>query len=1442
MCPLSLPLLRWLLPVLAARLAPGLLALLGALLLASAPARAGSYTAAASAATASAYPWIDISATGTALALANDAVSAPLSLGFSFNFGGTAYTAVRVMSNGMLQFAGTSTAGVNSVLPLNGSGGRPNIDAALLPLWDDLNPSLGGQVRWRSQGTAPNRVFIASWLSVRLAGGNGGQTSTFQVQVREGGVIVFRYQAVDGQGGTHSNPTAGLSNPSGATVGIEVNNADYLLYARNSAVLASGTTIVFSPVATSSTPALAYLFNESTWTGTAGEVVDAGPSRLHATAASLSATRPTTARTSPAMAGNSGTCDYGVFNRSNKDHVTLPAGVTNPTGSFTVTAWIRATSVSATGQRIYADDQNNSGGFFLSLGDPGPGRLRFATRGTPSSLSLDTSTALSAATWYFVAAGIDTSTKMKFLQVWDTSGNLLESTSAVYSEAGYGGDAGTASIGGENNSAGAEATSSFGFGGNLDEIRAYTSALSTTQLQAVRTLASTCPSGSLVAAYNFDEASYTGTAGEWIDSAGAGGGPFNGRGQGTPLPAATYVIPARSGSPGTCAYATLSGANNGGGGFVVQGLPLSTSAGSRTTVAFWMHWDGSDSVMPVGFTRYDLLLSGGSFGFNTANGDVFGISSSGLANGWRHVVAVFSNGGLSGNQLWIDGVAQTLTQRTGSANNANAVVATTLQAGGWANDSNYRFHGLLDQLRIFNGAATAAQVASLYADTPSTCAPPLHRLDIQHASGTGLTCTPSTLTVRACQDAACTTPYTGGLTGNLTASGGSVIWPDGSSFSIAAGSSSTTVRVQATTTTATLLGSGSTTPGATNATTCNFGSPSCTFTAADAGFQFDVPHHRAETSQSVLVRAVRKSDNSLDCVPAFANATRSVNFSCSYTNPSTGTLPVRLGGSALNASGSAAAACDSGGRAASLTFNANGIATTTVQYADAGQVALAATYTGSAGTGDTGLVMTGSDSFIAAPERFSFSAITAGPIKAGSSFAATVTARNANGAATPNFGRETSAETLFTGWTRLQPTGAGAVRGSFSGGFGGFSGGTATASNLAWTEVGRGDLLVRSTNASGYLGSTLLAYGSSMGDAVVCANENSNCVLPGGTTATVYYGERGSWFALAGQTGTVACTSGNFGGDPLSGVSKKCLYVATGATNGSVGDVIPHRFTVAATNACGSFSYAGQPIATTVTARNAAGDVTVNFNGTATTTPGFAQAVTLADASGLGLGTLDGASIAAGAFSAGVASAMPSYSFTSKTTAPQSLVLRASNGGSGNALVSSLGFAEPTLPLRSGRLRLANAFGKAGAALQVPVVAEHWGGSAWQLNTADNCTALAGASVALSNPRGAGGSASTATSSAGALAITAGSGSITLAAPSPAGSSLSLDLAVNLGSSGTDQSCNGTQPATTGAGLPWLRAQNGSCAATADRDPAARASFGIFAPETRKTVHVRDLY
>lgn len=1402
--------------------------------------QAASYSASASTVTATTYPWIDISTTGSGLNLSDDVTSSAIALGFTFTLGNSSYTSVRIDSNGTLQFSSAVSAYFNSALPLNGADGRLAIDAVLLPLWDDLLPG-NGQVRYRTQGIAPNRVFIVSWLAVPYYGGNSSQKATFQVQLYEQGQIVYRYGTVDGNGGPH-NPTGSMSNPNGAVIGLELGDSDYVQYARNASAVPSGTTILWTRNVTP-TPVLEYLFNESGWSGVSGEVKDTSGSGWHGTAAGLSATKPTTASASPAIAGSSGTCQYGVFNRSNKDYVSLPSSVPNlgASGSFTVTAWVRATNNALTGQRIFADDQNNSGGFILSLGDSGAGKLNFTSRGVSSQITLLTGAVINNNTWYFVAFGVDTVTKTKRIYVYDTAGTELAAVSANYTESSFTStDAGTASIGGENNAAGSEANANFGFGGNIDEVRVYNAMLSSTELLAVKALTSTCQISTLLAEYRFEEASWNGTAGELKDSAGYTGGPYNGKAQGSGLPTVGSSGPARAGNPGTCGYANLPGPVNNGGSFVVGGLPVSTTTGAQTTVAFWMYWSGTDSVLPVGWNSYILGIASGAFGFNTANNDLYGISSTGLANGWHHVVAVFTNGSVTSNKIYLDGVAQTLTQRFGSPALANAVVQSTLTIGGYGAGTGYRFSGRLDEVRVYNGAISAGDANDLYQQT-RPCAATLDHIEIRLDNSAGLTCAPSTFTVVACKNAACTGTYDNGVTGTLTATGTgmSVSWPNGAAFSIPAGSSSTTVNMQLTTAGSVLVGSSGLVPSATSATSCNFGSPQCTFSAAAAALRFDVPDHRAESSTPVSISAIGSSGGS--CSAAFASSTRTVRFKCGYTNPSSGTRPVRVAGTALNTGNNSATACDANGHDVSLSFDANGVASTTLLYADAGRLQLSATYTGSAGTGDSGLTMTGIDSFIVAPYDFSVTGISSAAIAAGTAFSATVTARNYAGNPTPNFGQEQVSEGVILDFVRTHPNGSAAVNGNFSGSVGAFSGGIASASNLSYSEVGAGNVGARLASDS-YLASGMTLAGSSEGDLVWCANEGGSCVLPAGATVTMYYQAWGSGRtkALSGLSGTVSCSNTTFG-DPYVGWGKGCIYAATSGTRAwatAAATFKPHHFDVGNTPACGAFSYAGQAFTTSVTARNAAGETTHNYDGSANTSPNYAKATTLSEPNALGLGSLSGNSLAPAAYLAGVGTATVSYSFTNKTTAPQSLVLRATDTDA----VSSLGYAETAMPLRSGRLRLSNAFGRATAALQVPVVAEYWGGSVWQLNSADSCTSLAAASVALSNPRSATGAVGTATTSAGALAISAGSGLITLAAPSPAGSSLSLDIALNLGSTTADLSCLASHPATTGGAKPWLRAQNGSCAATADRDPAGRVSFGIFSPETRKTVHVRDLF
>lgn len=662
-----------------------------------------------------------------------------------------------------------------------------------------------------------------------------------------------------------------------------------------------------------------------------------------------------------------------------------------------------------------------------------------------------------------------------------------------------------------------------------------------------------------------------------------------------------------------------------------------------------------------------------------------------------------------------------------------------------------------------------------------TITPAVHHLELTASSNTALTCQPITYTIKACSNAACSSTYTGGLSGTLSVSGVTVNYPSGSGFAIANGSATTTISAHATTlgtATASLTGL-SITPSNTPQVFCGMGAAaasggSCAITMADSGLLFDVPHHVAGDSQAVTVSAVRKSDNSLMCTPAFASVSKNITFRCTYGNPTTGFVPAVVAGAALNAGNNASAVCDGTGRTVSLAFNASGVASTTVSYADAGQVGMTATYTGSGS--DAGLSMTGSDTFIAVPASFAFSGVTAGPIKAGAAFAATVTARNRSNAATPNFGRETTPAAPTLSFTKRQPTGGSSQPGTFSGSLGGFSGGVASSTSLSWNEVGNGDLTL---SLASHLGSGL---------------------------------------SVSGTTGS--------------------------GSVGNVGPFIPSHFTVEVTQACSAgaaFTYSGQPFSMVVRARNLAGDVTRNHDGSGSLSPSFAKATSLSVVTNAGLGTLGTGSLAASAFVLGEAAlTTQSFTYASKLTAPASLVLRAIDSDG----VSSENKTEQGPSLRSGRLQISNAFGSGRDVLRVPMATQYWSGKGWVVNEADSgCTVLPTASVVRTGYLDSKGAATTAwaTSVTSIVSMSNGRGAIVLSAPTNNGTG-SVDLSVNLGMAAADQSCLSAHPASTGAQQPWLRSLNGSCSATYDRDPTARATFGVFSPETQRLIHTRDLF
>jgi hypothetical protein len=197
----------------------------------------------------------------------------------------------------------------------------------------------------------------------------------------------------------------------------------------------------------------------------------------------------------------------------------------------------------------------------------------------------------------------------------------------------------------------------------------------------------------LVAKYTMEEQTvWNGTSGELKDTASYTGGPFNGTAIGNPVPVQSYANPARFGATnGTCQYADLKGPSNNGGAFKLSNLPVNAAKSAQNSVSFWMYWKGNDSTYPLGWNEYKLAFKGGLFGFDSGDGRMFARSASGLANGWHHVAAVFTNLDLASNKLYIDGVLQTLalsgTQAQVSFFNPDSISTNVTPPATWGTGS-----------------------------------------------------------------------------------------------------------------------------------------------------------------------------------------------------------------------------------------------------------------------------------------------------------------------------------------------------------------------------------------------------------------------------------------------------------------------------------------------------------------------------------------------------------------------------------------------------------------------------------------------------------------------------------------------------------------------------------------------------------------------------------
>ena len=656
----------------------------------------------------------------------------------------------------------------------------------------------------------------------------------------------------------------------------------------------------------------------------------------------------------------------------------------------------------------------------------------------------------------------------------------------------------------------------------------------------------------------------------------------------------------------------------------------------------------------------------------------------------------------------------------------------------------------------------------------------------------GSVCASSTVTITACANQACTSTYGGGATVTLGPTGQSVAIPTSGIAQATvnwtqAGTFMLTTTGATTANATTCIRNGDAAPGADCKVTVAASAYTLTTNANNNAFYAEA--QPPQTTPVLTLAAVRYDAKSNACVPLFNNTKRAVTFNCYYANPTSGTLPVRLNGIALNSAQDAAAACDNTGVSLSLSFDANGKAAIPMQYADAGAVTVQATDNAAGSPAPLRTTAT----FVPAKFLLALPGANA-PYIAGKEFTATVTALNGatTPAATPNFGRESPAESAKLMAVVCQPGNGLLAQTGVS-----LANGVQTFKHT-WNETGRIDLTA-SLGSGNYLGTGMQPAGAAT------STVSPGCPGAVGTFSPAYFG-----------------------------LDVDTDWKRTATLSGSTSPQY----------------YSGEPaIRLTVTAYNVQNGVTKNYTGTdardvlftALTPDGTPLDVgAFSRSKTYPAGDLTGkAQLRATDFTAGVATWTGSYTFTKPPVAQTRLRVRATEDLPAAQFPASSSAIEPTLLIRSGRIRLPSRFGPAGTALKIPVSLEYYTEQGWMLNVDDSTTVLPAGIVST-------GTATPNVTITPTLSPAFAKGKAELALTPSAAVHFSVPFAFNLGTTAANASCyaKGGAPMTanTGANLAFLRSGDASCAAAGVVDPSALATFGVYAPETKRIIHTREVF
>ena len=130
---------------------------------------------------------------------------------------------------------------------------------------------------------------------------------------------------------------------------------------------------------------------------------------------------------------------------------------------------------------------------------------------------------------------------------------------------------------------------------------------------------------------------------------------------------------------------------------------------------------GYSGKMFFGWLTYDVWCGSGHLGYNTGNGDIYGISSStisslGLVNNWKHYVfEMRSDVSYTNNKIYINTISQTISQQSSSENAGGRTFNSgNGRISGWRNDTNYPIPMNCSSFKVYNRALSSIEVTQNY--------------------------------------------------------------------------------------------------------------------------------------------------------------------------------------------------------------------------------------------------------------------------------------------------------------------------------------------------------------------------------------------------------------------------------------------------------------------------------------------------------------------------------------------------------------------------------------------------------------------------------------------------------------------------------------------------------------------------------------------------------